>query len=171
MTATDTAEARIAAIEKLLEGHTDRNDEEMILSLLRDADDATLDATLQGLDLRRVLGDVDDRIIGPKHYSALLELLTRDRVAALSVPTREQLIAALQRGRTGSRDEAAIEALPVGGLPLTVRQLPGGIELAPYTSDGVVLVRPDGVIAQHRRDPGDACDIADFAPYLPSALG
>jgi hypothetical protein len=111
MSTQDTAAARIAAIEKLLEGHTDRRDEEMILSLLSDAEDATLDATLQGLDLSRLLGDVDDRPVGPKHYTALLQLLSQQRVGALTVPTRAQLISALQRGRTGKRDESAIAAL------------------------------------------------------------
>jgi hypothetical protein len=64
---------------------------------------------------------VDDRAVGPKHRAELDQLLTEDRVEALSIPTRAALISALQKGRTGSRDEAAIERLflATGGAALT----------------------------------------------------
>jgi len=107
----EAVETAIALIEARLEGHTDRGDEAAILATLSTIDDATLDAVLSRLDLARLLGDVDDRTWGPKHRTELDALLTVDRIDALGVPTRAALIAALQRGRTGSRDEAAIERL------------------------------------------------------------
>lgn len=57
---------------------------------------------------------------------------------------------------------------PGGSAPVEVRQLPGGTPIEPYHPDSVVLVRPDGVIAQQSRgvEPGD---LTDFARYIPSA--
>lgn len=65
-----------------------------------------------------------------------------------------------------SCDLAAWEAAVVEiGVPLTVRQLPADRALAPYADDGVVLVRPDGAIAQHGHD---STDPSTFTTYLPS---
>ncbi len=64
--------------------------------------------------------------------------------------------------------EAAVADLPSGGVPVTVRQLPADAAIAPYEADAVVLVRPDGIIAQHSKDPGGPPDLSDFAKYLPN---
>ena len=52
-------------------------------------------------------------------------------------------------------------------VPIKVRQLPTALPVAPYESDAIVLVRPDGIIAQRVRQAG-ATSIADFQPYLPA---
>ncbi|HZO13007.1 MAG TPA: phosphatase domain-containing protein [Polyangiaceae bacterium] len=103
-----TIEELVTSIEALLEGRTNRSDEAAIIELLRSAEDTELDAALVRLDLARVIGDVDNRLFGPDHSTALLDLLTRERVGVLSIEARAGLVAALQRGRTSSRDEAAI---------------------------------------------------------------
>jgi hypothetical protein len=111
----------VEAIDRRLAGRTDRRDEAAIIELLRNAGDALLDRALTTLDLGRVLGDVDDRLLGPDHATTLLTLLTRERLSALGVEARARLVAALQRGRTPERDEAAIENILLGtsGAQLT----------------------------------------------------
>ena len=61
---------------------------------------------------------------------------------------------------------AAIADLPTGRVPIKVHQLPA--EASPYEPDVVVLIRPDGVIAQLGREGGSPPDLSDFLPYLPS---
>ena len=91
--------AALREIEALLRRHTGAEEEARILSLLRSRTDADLDALLMSLDLSRLLEAMDDRVLGPNHRTALLRLLCRDRLGALSVPNRGALVAALQRGQ------------------------------------------------------------------------
>lgn len=98
-------------IENLLEGHTDRADERAILALLEAAPAEVLVGVLDQLDLSRAIGDIDDRRVGPKHRTALVELLCRERVDELPVSVRAKLIAALSEGRTDSLDERGIRDL------------------------------------------------------------
>ncbi len=63
--------------------------------------------------------------------------------------------------------EAAVGELPAGGVPVTVRQLPAGASTGSYEADEVVLVRPDGIIAQRRSGVGGHPDLSDFLPYIP----
>lgn len=44
---------------------------------------------------------------------------------------------------------AEIARLSAAGVPVTAAQLAGQSQDSPYTNDGVVLVRPDGIIAAH----------------------
>lgn len=104
----DSAEALCAELERLLQGHTDRNEEADVLSLLREAPDAALDLALCKIDVNALISGVDNRLFGPDNRTALLRLLTEERVGALNVPARANLVAALQRGRTSSLDEKAI---------------------------------------------------------------
>jgi hypothetical protein len=104
-------ETCLAAITALMRGHTDRNDEEAIVALFSAAPASVLDEVLDRLDLRHLLGDVDDRSSGPRHRSSLLDLLCRDRVDCLSVSVRAKLVHALSTGRTCDRDEHAIRDL------------------------------------------------------------
>ncbi|MGE0787223.1 MAG: phosphatase domain-containing protein [Sandaracinaceae bacterium] len=116
-----SAAALIREIEGLLRGHTDRHDEAVILERLEAADAATLEATLMGLDLRRLVSDVDDRRRGPKHRTALFRLLFEDRLADQSIALRAKWIDALSHGRTSSLDERGIRAILLGtrGVELT----------------------------------------------------
>ncbi len=63
--------------------------------------------------------------------------------------------------------EAAADLGP-GTAPVAVRQLPANISAGPYQADACVLVRPDGIIAWCRSDPGGPPDLAELARYLPS---
>jgi len=67
--------------------------------------------------------------------------------------------------------EAAVADQRPAGLPVMVRQLPGATSIKPYRQDSVVLVRPDGAIAQCGSDAGGPPDLSDFLPYLPSFAG
>ncbi|MEM7276012.1 MAG: FAD-dependent monooxygenase [Actinomycetota bacterium] len=67
---------------------------------------------------------------------------------------------------------SAITARLGPSVPVEVRRLPGGRDIGPYTEDGVVLVRPDGVIASHLArapDPSGPADLEAIASYLPTA--
>lgn len=112
----------------LLEGHTDRQDERAILDLLRDTPAGDLDAVLRDVGMERLLGDVDDRIAGPRHASELLGLLARERLADLSTATRAELVLALQRGRTGGRAERAIVDVLTGTSGADLAELKAHID-------------------------------------------
>jgi Phosphatidate phosphatase APP1, catalytic domain len=122
----------LAIIADRLAGHTDRGDEAMILATLEGLDDAAFDAVVSQVDLVQLLGDVDDRIAGPKHRSQLDDMLTVSRIAALSLTSRAMLVSALQRGRTGTGDERAIErillATPGRDLTALKNQLDAGAD-------------------------------------------
>ncbi|MDC3954403.1 hypothetical protein [Polyangium jinanense] len=115
------ADAKIATIERLLAGHTDRTEEARILDLLRGARPRELDHLLGRLPLKRLFSSIDDRVVGPDNRTPLFRLLCEERLADLSIPTRAALVFALQRGRTGSADEAAIGTILLGtrGAELT----------------------------------------------------
>ena len=63
--------------------------------------------------------------------------------------------------------QAAVASRTPEDVPLVLRQLPDNPSSDPYHSNGVVLVRPDGVIAQHGRDTSDQLDAEDVLAYLP----
>ncbi|MDE0700684.1 MAG: FAD-dependent monooxygenase [Acidimicrobiaceae bacterium] len=63
--------------------------------------------------------------------------------------------------------QVAMAELP-GGVPIEVRRLPAERPVAPYEKDGVVLVRPDAVIAQHLSHAGGTTDLSAVTPYLPT---
>lgn len=119
--ATAAAHPKLALLRDLLDGHTDRHDERAILDLLAGADAADLDAMLAGVDVDRLIGDVDNRLVVPDHEDEIIELLARTRRAELSHATQAAVIHALQIGRTRTRHEAAIRdmLLAVGGTELT----------------------------------------------------
>lgn len=62
--------------------------------------------------------------------------------------------------------EAAVADL-AADVPIEVRRLPDGRAIVPYTADGVVLIRPDAVIAQHLSGATGAADLSEITPYLP----
>ncbi len=64
--------------------------------------------------------------------------------------------------------EEALAEVPSGGVPLVVRQLPTDIPPGLYEPDSVVLVRPDGIIAQNFQDPGGAPDPSKLSKFLPN---
>ncbi|MEW6277547.1 MAG: hypothetical protein AB1758_02910, partial [Candidatus Eremiobacterota bacterium] len=97
-----------AEIERLLRGHTSRGDEKRILELLRGATREDLNAVLQEVNVGRLVSDVDNHCLGPRNRTALLKLLSSDRLAELTVATRACVIDGLQKGKTHADDERAI---------------------------------------------------------------
>ena len=45
-----------------------------------------------------------------------------------------------------------VERISTGGLPISIQELPQLPAGSPYANDAVVLVRPDGIIADHWKD-------------------
>lgn len=114
------------AIEGLLEGHTCRNDEAQILSLL--ALDDELDETVRSLPLRRMFGDFDDRVAGPRNRQKLRDFFSRQRTSDLGPDARARVICALQHGRTCRRDEEAIRDLFLASRGETLTALKNAID-------------------------------------------
>lgn len=106
--------ATLAAIQTLLRGHTSRRDEARLLAILAGLDAPSLDRALAALDLGHLVRAVDDHWTGPDHRAALFQVLTRERLADLSVPTRAALVLALQTGRTSRPHERAIREVFLG---------------------------------------------------------
>lgn len=94
-------------IDELLRRPTGPDAEARLLGVLRAASPTELDALVRGVDARRLLAAVDDRLVGPYHRSGLLRLLTVERVADLSLEARAAVSFALQAGVTTAREERA----------------------------------------------------------------
>ncbi|WP_437622413.1 phosphatase domain-containing protein [Sorangium sp. So ce1151] len=119
---------KLDEIRQRLRSHTDRQDERRILEILAGATAAELDQLLLELDLRALLGDVDDRLMGPDNRTALLELLTAERLGDLGIPARAALASALQRGRTGRLDEQALRRIWLGTRGADVTRLKNALD-------------------------------------------
>ncbi|WP_438017203.1 phosphatase domain-containing protein [Sorangium sp. So ce315] len=119
---------KLDEIRQRMASHTDRHDERRILEILAGATAVELDEMLLQLDLRALLGDVDDRLIGPDNRTALLDLLTADRLGDLGVPARAALASALQRGRTGRLEEQALRRIWLGTRGADVTRLKDALD-------------------------------------------
>ncbi|RYZ39149.1 MAG: DUF2183 domain-containing protein [Myxococcaceae bacterium] len=108
------ATTKLQALRKDMVGHTDRDDELRILDLLRGASGEELNFLLSNVDLVHLLSDLDDRLVGPDHHTALLDLLCTHRAPELSLPVRASLATALQKGATHAQAEARLRDLFVG---------------------------------------------------------
>lgn len=87
-----TATTKLQALRREMTGHTDRDDERRILDLLEGATREELNHLLSNVDLVHLLSDLDDRLVGPAHHTALLDLLCTRRAAELSLPVRAVFI-------------------------------------------------------------------------------
>jgi uncharacterized protein DUF2183 len=110
------ATQKLQTLRSLMTGHTDRREERLILELLEGSTAAELNYLLLNVDLDALLADVDDRVVGPDHLIALLELLCVRRARELGLLLRAALVAALQKGRTHDLAERMIRALFFGVL-------------------------------------------------------
>ncbi|WP_437287884.1 phosphatase domain-containing protein [Sorangium sp. So ce406] len=119
---------KLDEIRQRMASHTDRRDERRILEILAGASAVELDQLLLQLDLRALLGDIDDRLIGPDNRTALLDLLTADRLGELGIPARAALASALQRGRTGRLDEQALRRIWLGTRGADVTRLKNALD-------------------------------------------
>lgn len=120
--------SKLDEIRQRMASHTDRDDERRILEILAGSTAIELDQLLLQLDLPALLGDIDDRLIGPDNLTALLDLLTAERLGDLGIPARAALISALQRGRTGSRDEQALRRIWLGTRGADVTRLKNALD-------------------------------------------
>jgi hypothetical protein len=116
-----SALALLEEIQRRMAGPTDRDEERRILEILSGATPEELDILIQRLDLRALLGDVDDHWFGPQNRAALLDLLAADRLAHLGTGARAALVAALQQGWTPLFAEQAVRRVLLGtrGAALT----------------------------------------------------
>ncbi|WP_437762716.1 phosphatase domain-containing protein [Sorangium sp. So ce281] len=120
--------SKLDEIRQRMASHTDRDDERRILEILAGSTAVELDQLLLQLDLPALLGDIDDRLIGPDNRTALLDLLTAERLGDLGIPARAALVSALQRGRTGSLDERALRRLWLGTRGADVTRLKNALD-------------------------------------------
>jgi hypothetical protein len=129
-----TPEELLGAVEKadairaLMRGHTDRDDERRILELLEQSSAEELSFLLVTLDLRALLGDVDDRLLGPDNRTALLRMLTVTRLGDLDVPARAALVRAMQKGVTSASFERAVRDVLVGTRGPDLLRVKGAID-------------------------------------------
>ncbi|MDO5738728.1 MAG: hypothetical protein Q4P07_01105, partial [Ornithinimicrobium sp.] len=82
--------------------------EAQVITVLREVPADQLDAVLVDLDIDALIGEVDDRRWGPDHRTALLDLLLRQRIDALSTQSIADIIAALHSGPTPRSHQQAI---------------------------------------------------------------
>lgn len=98
-----------------MEGHTDRTEEAEILDLMRGADTFTLNQTLAQLNLGDLFSDVDDHWFGPQNKTALLGLLSSERLGELSISSRAAVVDGLQRGWTSYSESGEQQPEPKSG--------------------------------------------------------
>lgn len=107
----------LASLRELINGHTSRTDERRIIELMRGMSPGALNVVLGSLsvkELHELIGDIDDRLIGPDNHKNFLDLLSKERLPELTVDSRAKLVHALQHHRTSGADEAAIRDVFLG---------------------------------------------------------
>jgi hypothetical protein len=156
-------------IERLLEGHTDRHEEAVIVRMLEGLDDAELDEVIASLDVPKLLDSVDDRLRGPDHYTSLLGLLTMDRLHALGTASRASLLRGLQTGRTSSKDEQAVLTILTGTKGERLTRLKAAVDRGLDHRDMHQLVFRDvddedirGLLLAHLQDEGAELPMQGF---------
>ena len=100
--------AKQARVEKLMRGITNRWDEKEILSILKGCTKEELNNVLSGVNVQKLVNDVDDHLAGAQNKQALLGLLGKERVQDLTVENRAKFVSAIQAGKTRSGEERAI---------------------------------------------------------------
>ncbi|MGO0576782.1 hypothetical protein [Ornithinimicrobium panacihumi] len=108
-----TAAERTARIVELTDGwRTDPEAEGEVLALLRETPAEELEAVLAGLDVDKLVGDIDDHRWGPDNRTALLDLLLGERIDSFSPDMLATILRALHSGPTPrSHQEAIVEVL------------------------------------------------------------
>ena len=110
----------LGVLNALLRGHTDRDEEAAVLSLLRQASGPDFDEALRNVDAAELFASLDGRLIGPDHRTALRNLIL-ERLDTLSIPALANVVYGLQAGHTDGADAETIAAVfqAVGGERLT----------------------------------------------------
>jgi uncharacterized protein DUF2183 len=104
-----TPEKTAQQVRRLVSGPTNRVAEGKILRLL--TQERSIDTTLSLLDLERLVSSMEDHLTGADNRTALVRLLTEERLQELSIENRARLVTALQIGRTGNTDEKGLVAI------------------------------------------------------------
>lgn len=104
----------LAELQALLATHSGADDEAAMVTLVQQMPATTLDTLVSGPDLARLLYSVDDRLLGADNRTRLLQVLTQDRLADLSLQARANLLHELQKGRTDHAESLAMEAIILG---------------------------------------------------------
>lgn len=117
-------EANLRQISELMKGQTDRNEEKLILNIFKDSTAAELNELMGAMpppDFHKLVGDIDNRLIGPDNRTAFLNMLSKERLTHLTVENRAKLIGALQHHRTDRLDEITARDVFLGtkGADLT----------------------------------------------------
>lgn len=136
--------ARRVAIQELLNGHTDRDDEARILVLMREAPAGELDRLVRRLDLGSLFESLDDHSFGgPQHYTEVCELLSTRRLGDLSLQARAALVDAFQRGSTDEVAERTLEALFRGTRGIELTRLKNAVDGGRDAQDLLKLFQHD----------------------------
>lgn len=133
--------ARIEAILARITSRTGRQDPSEVLAILTSSRGDEIDRLLAGLDLDALLNEGNLVIGSPTQ--ALLQRLTVERLADLTVPTRATLIRALQRGLPGALSERAIRTIFLGTTGRALTDLKVAIDSGADHSDLHQLVFHD----------------------------
>jgi hypothetical protein len=133
----------IAAVLALLEDSESRRKEHALLEFLGTCSAAELDAVVTSMDLRALIDAVEDHLLGPQHRTALMRLLTEERLGDLGVPARAALVRVLARGWTTARDERSLCAIFVGTRGTALTALKEAVDAGSDYHDLVQLVFHD----------------------------
>lgn len=133
----------VSEIQRLLRGWTGRSDERKVIELLKACPDDELDWVLRQLNVRRLLRDLHNRTGGPDHRTQIVQLLTMDRIAHLSLDTRVQLVRAMQRGSTRVVFECGIRNIFLASTGDELRQLRNDFNLSDSYRDLPRLIFKD----------------------------
>lgn len=126
---------KLNRLRALIGGHTSRAEESEILLILTEASSDELGELLSAIDLARLISSVDNHVDlrgAIKNRTWLFEVLARTRVRDLPVPVRVALVSALQRGRTGIREEVAIADVLVATEAAELTVLKNGVDRGDY---------------------------------------
>ena len=114
-TVSSSAQAKVNTVRALLAGHTDRKEEKQILALFKGASKAELNQLITALsrkEMHELISDLDDRLLGPDHKTAFVELISKDRVGDLTVDARGMFIQASARARPGRTADLRAALIP-----------------------------------------------------------
>lgn len=130
-------------IAALMDGHTDAAKEAEILDALWAADAASLNELLTSVDTSALFDTMDNRLLGPDNQDALVRLLAYERADDLELPAVAAIIAGMQSGRTGARQEQAIVDLLLSYRGNELSHLKNRINLAKGRHDLEGLIFAD----------------------------
>lgn len=150
-------------VATLIDGHTERREERELLKLLQSASAGELNEVLTGVDVGELVASVDAHLLGGDNSQGLLDLLTRDRLADLTLAARGAVVAGLQKGRTSDSEEDAAVRIMTSESGRELTELKNAVNLARGRHDLEGLIFDDiddegrrEIILKHFADHADA---------------